>query len=74
MDDQQTRTPWMNLREAGTYCKRGPRFLAREIKAGRLRAAIVGGRKEVITRPEWLDEWVESLSRPAIGFRRGTPR
>jgi hypothetical protein len=70
MDDQQNRTPWMNLKEAGAYCKRGPRFLAREVRAGRLRAAVVGGRREVITRSEWVDEWVESLARPLIGYRR----
>ena len=65
-------TPWMNLAEAGAYAKRGRRFLAREIKAGRLRAARVGGRGEYITRPEWIDSWLEDLACPVMVVRRRT--
>lgn len=63
-------TPWMNLSEAGPYAKRGRRFLAREIKAGRLRAARVGGRGEYLTKAEWIDQWLEDLARPVMVARR----
>lgn len=58
------RSPWMNATEAGRYIKRGRRFVLREIKSGRLRGAVVGGRREVLTRAEWCDEWVEAQTRP----------
>jgi hypothetical protein len=68
---KQHDTPWINLQEAGSYAKRGRRFLAREIQAGRLRAARVGGRGEYLTRREWLDSWIEDLARPVmVGGRR----
>jgi excisionase family DNA binding protein len=57
-------SPWLTLRQAAAYVHRGPRFLGREIRDGRLRAARVGGRGEVLTRREWLDEWVVAMSRP----------
>jgi hypothetical protein len=59
-------SPWMTLKEAGRYARRGPRFLAREIKAGRLRAARVGGRGEYLTRGPWVDQWLEDLATPVL--------
>jgi excisionase family DNA binding protein len=56
----------MTLSAAASYTKRGRRFLAREIQAGRLRAARVGGRGEYLTRSEWLDAWIEDLAKPII--------
>lgn len=51
-------SPWMTSTDAATYLKRGKKFLLREIRAGRLKAARVGGRGEILTRAEWCDEWV----------------
>jgi excisionase family DNA binding protein len=65
-----TDSPWLTLTEAAAYCKRGKRFLAREVKAGRLRAAKIGGRGEILTRAEWLDQWVEDQSIPILVHRR----
>jgi excisionase family DNA binding protein len=71
MSDPQS--PWLTLTEAAIYTKRGRRFLRREIAAGRLRAAVIGGRREVLTRVDWLDVWVEEQARPVMmrksGFR-----
>jgi excisionase family DNA binding protein len=64
-------SPWLNLAEAAAYIKRGKRFVAREVHAGRLRAARVGGRGEVLTRREWLDAWIEDQAAPvAYAARR----
>lgn len=63
---ESQQTPWMNLGEASVYARRGRRFLAREIKAGRLRAARVGGRGEYMTRGEWIDGWLEDLAVPVM--------
>lgn len=58
---------WFNLKRAGQYVGgRGPRFMAREAKAGRLRAARVGGKGEWITCPEWCDRWVEDQAAPLL--------
>jgi excisionase family DNA binding protein len=59
-------SPWMTLAEAGAYSKRGRRFLRREIDAGRLRAAQVGGRREYLTRRDWIDQWLEDLAKPVM--------
>ena len=79
-------SPWLTLRAAAVYASgisvprddtdkkprlsRSPRFLAREIKAGRLRAAIVGGRREYVLRREWVTEWLEAQARPVEMLRR----
>lgn len=64
-------SPWLNLREAAAYERRGFRWLAREAKAGRVRCARVGGRGELLFRREWLDQHLEDLSTPiVVGLRR----
>jgi hypothetical protein len=52
--------PWRNLSGAAARTGRGKRFLLKEIESGRLRAARIGGRREVITSDAWLDEWLAS--------------
>jgi excisionase family DNA binding protein len=66
----RTLSPWLTASEAAEYLKRGRRFILREIKSGRLRGAIVGGRREVLTRAEWCDQWVADHTTP-VAF---TPR
>ena len=57
-------SPWLTLADAAAYEKRGKRWLAKEAKAGRVRHAVVGGRRELLFRVEWLDEHVESMVQP----------
>jgi len=60
-------SPWLRVKtEGAAYAKRGPRFLMREIKAGRLRAARVGGRGEYLTTRQWIDAWFENLATPVV--------
>jgi excisionase family DNA binding protein len=59
-------SPWLTLAEASAYTKRGKRFLRREIDAGRLRAAVIGGRREILTRADWLDSFLEAQARPVM--------
>ena len=51
-------TPWLTIREAAAYARRGPRQIRRAVHDGRLRAAIVGERKQILTRREWLDQMI----------------
>lgn len=68
-------SPWMNSTEAGAYLHKGRRFVLKEIRAGRLRAATVGGRGEVLTRREWCDHWVVDHATPVVlPARTRTPR
>lgn len=61
-------TPWLTFGDnsAQERAKRSRRFLSKEVKAGRLRAAVVGGRRELYFRPEWIDQWLEDQSTPVL--------
>jgi len=64
-------SPWLTATQAAAYLQRGRRFVLREIKSGRMRGAVVGGRGEILTRTEWCDEWVADHAMPVqIGTRR----
>jgi excisionase family DNA binding protein len=59
-------SPWRTTGEAARYLRRGRRFVLREIRAGRLRAAKIGGRGEILTRDAWCDQWVEDQATPVL--------
>lgn len=50
--------------------RRGVRLIYREAKAGRLRCAVVGGRRELRFKDEWIDEWLERFSTPIEQVQR----
>jgi len=58
-------SPWLTVREAtrrvGGKC--GPKLLYQEVRAGRLRAAKIGGRRELRFLPEWIDTWLVESSK-----------
>jgi excisionase family DNA binding protein len=51
-------TPWMTIREAGVYARRGPRQIRKAVADKRLRAAVVGSKRQYLFRREWLDEMI----------------
>jgi hypothetical protein len=63
-------SPWLTTREAAAYARRGRRQILYAIKVGRLRAAIVGGRRQAVTRREWLDAMIEDEAPLALSTRR----
>ena len=63
-------SPWMVMADAKTYAKRGRRLLAKAVKDGELRAARIGGRRELLFRREWIDEWIEAQAKPVMVQRR----
>jgi excisionase family DNA binding protein len=65
-----TTSPWLNGQQAAAYVGKSKQFLFREIHAGRLRAARIGGRGEILTRAEWLDEFVQAQAIPISINRR----
>lgn len=61
--------PWLTLEESAAEVRLHPATLRRELKAGRLRHARVGGRKSIRIRRSWLNAWLEASSTP-IEVRR----
>jgi len=57
-------SPWLTVREAAERARCGPKTVYREAHAGKLRAARVGGRRDLRFRAAWIDEWLERGSRP----------
>lgn len=57
-------TPWRTVGQAAARAQVGQKTIYREVKAGRLRAARVGGRRELRFRDEWIDAWLEQCAEP----------
>ena len=64
------RTPWRTVEQAGKSAQCGAKTIYKEIKAGRLRAARLGGRRAIRIHQDWIDEWLTSLELPAGSLRR----
>jgi excisionase family DNA binding protein len=62
VDAQRVETPWINVNEAAKRARCGVKLLYREIRAGRLQAARVGGRRELRLQPRWVDEWLRAAT------------
>jgi excisionase family DNA binding protein len=56
--------PWLTLQQGAKHVQAHEATLRREMKAGRLRYAKVGGRKCIRLRRSWLDSWLEGSVRP----------
>ncbi len=61
--------PWLTGREAAQRARVGVKLIYREVAAGRLRAARVGGRRDLRFLPSWVDAWLEASSTP-VEIRR----
>lgn len=55
-------TTWLTVKGAADRALCGTQLIYREVKAGRLRAARIGGRRELRLKPAWVDEWLEKAS------------
>ena len=60
VDTAQVETPWLDVNEAAKRARCGVKLLYREVRAGRLQAARVGGRRELRLRAEWIDAWLSA--------------
>jgi excisionase family DNA binding protein len=57
---------WLVTKEAAARARVGSKTVFREVHAGRLKAARVGGRRELRFRPAWVDQWLEERSTPVV--------
>jgi excisionase family DNA binding protein len=55
---------WLTISEAAQRARCSPKLLYSEIRRGRLRAAVIGGRRSLRLRPEWVDQWLEASATP----------
>lgn len=51
-------SPWLTVPQAADRARCGAKTIYREVQAGRLRAARVGGRRELRFLAEWVDGWL----------------
>ena len=50
---------WLKIADAANRAQCSEATIRREVRAGRLRAVRVGGRKSLRFRAEWVDEWLQ---------------
>jgi excisionase family DNA binding protein len=67
-------SPWLNVREAAARARCGTKVIYREVKAGRLRAARIGSRRDLRILAEWVDDWLVATSAPVEIFNDLTRR
>lgn len=67
MSDQSTASPlpvstspWWTTKETASYLRLSVDFVRDEINAGRLKAARIGSKRQILTCQAWCDAWVES--------------
>jgi excisionase family DNA binding protein len=56
---------WLTVPEAAARARVSRRIIYAEVRAGRLRAARVGGRRSLRFRPAWVDEFLDQSARAA---------
>ena len=57
-DVERRDTPWITVDEAARRARCGVKLIYREVRAGRLKAVRVGGRRELRLPQEWIDQWL----------------
>lgn len=65
--------PWLTAHEAAQRAKVSTRTIYTAVRAGRLRSALIGGRRSHRFRAAWVDAWLEANSTP-IEITRGPLR
>lgn len=60
MQSTDASSPWLDAGQGASYARVSRKLLYRAIRSGRLRAARVGGRRQVRLRREWIDAFIEA--------------
>jgi hypothetical protein len=56
-------SPWLDVEDAALRARVGPKLIYAEVKAGRLKAAKIGGRRELRFLADWVDAWLIEASK-----------
>lgn len=62
---------WLDVAQVAARLGVGTRLVYQLVRDGRMRAARVGGRRQLRIRPEWADEALERMAEPVELPRRG---
>jgi excisionase family DNA binding protein len=62
--NQATESPWLTVEEAADRARCGVKTIYREVRAGRLKAARIGGRRELRLQSGWIDDWLHQSATP----------
>ena len=57
---------WLDVADAARHAKCGKALIYSEVKRGRLRAARLGGRRELRFLVDWIDAWLLATSTPVV--------
>ena len=49
---------WLKVRDAADRARCGPKTIYRAVRSGQLRAARIGGRRELRFLELWIDQWL----------------
>jgi excisionase family DNA binding protein len=49
---------WLKVRDAADRARCGPKTIYRAVRSGQLRAARIGGRRELRFLEGWIDQWL----------------
>ena len=60
------RSEWLTVTEAADHARCGKSLIYGEVQRGKLRAARLGGRRELRFLPEWVDAWLLATSTPVV--------
>jgi excisionase family DNA binding protein len=53
-------SPWLTAQEAADRARCGVKVIYRAVRAGKLKAAKLGGRHELRLRAAWVDAWLDA--------------
>ena len=57
---------WLTTKEAAARARVTIDTIYKEVKAGRLRSARIGGRRELRFRDSYIDAWLERSAEPIV--------
>ena len=60
---------WLTVKQAAARAQVASWTIYHEVRAGRLRAARIGGRRELRFREEYIDAWLEASTEPQEDVR-----
>jgi excisionase family DNA binding protein len=57
-------TCWLTVLQAAAEAQVAAKTIYKEVKAGRLRAARIGGRRDLRIHRDWVTQWLEQSAAP----------
>lgn len=57
-------TTWLTVAQAAQVAQCGTKLIYREARAGRLKAAHLGFRRDIRIHREWVDDWLRRCAEP----------